>query len=70
MQIDMPKYEIRDVDGGRWVDISEKKFMETLVDFFDQVTPIMTDILDGKEVITPYGIYRLKNWVIERGQEF
>jgi len=61
MQIDMPKYEVRDVDGGRWVDISEKKFMETLVDFFDQVTPIMTDILDGKEVITPYGIYRLKN---------
>ncbi|MDH3723263.1 MAG: hypothetical protein OER74_17335 [Desulfobacteraceae bacterium] len=57
----MPKYEVRDVDGGRWVDISEKKFMETLVDFFDQVTPIMTDILDGKEVITPYGIYRLKN---------
>ena len=70
MQIDMPKYEIRDVDGGRWVDISEKKFMETLADFFDQVTPIMTDILDGKEVITPYGIYRLKNWVIKRGQEF
>ena len=61
MQIDMPKYEVRDVDGGRWVDISEKKFMETLVGFFDQVTPIMTDILDGKEVITPYGIYRLKN---------
>jgi len=61
MQIDMPKYEVRDVDGGRWVDISEKKFMETLVDFFDRVTPIMTDILDGKEVITPYGIYRLKN---------
>jgi hypothetical protein len=61
MQIDMPKYEVRDVDGGRWVDISEKKFMETLVDFFDQVTPIMTDIMDGKEVITPYGIYRLKN---------
>jgi len=57
----MPKYEVRDVDGGRWVDISEKKFMETLVDFFDRVTPIMTDILDGKEVITPYGIYRLKN---------
>jgi hypothetical protein len=61
MQIEMPKYEVRDVDGGRWEDISEKNFMETLVDFFDQVTPIMTDILDGKEVITPYGIYRLKN---------
>ena len=70
MQIDMPKYEVRDVDGGRWVDISEKKFMETLVDFFDQVTPIMTDILDGKEVITPYGIYRLKNWGNKRGRAF
>ena len=61
MQIEMPKYEVRDVDGGRWEDISEKNFMETLVDFFDQVTPIMTDILYGKEVITPNGIYRLKN---------
>jgi hypothetical protein len=61
MQIDMPKYEVRNVDGGRWEDISEKIFMETLVDVFEQVTPIMTDILHGKEVITPYGIYRLKN---------
>ena len=61
MQIDMPKYEVRDVDGGRWEDISEKSFMEKLVDLFDQVTPIVTEILHGKEVITPYGIYRLKN---------
>ena len=61
MQIETPKYEVRDVDGGRWEDISEKNFMETLVDIFDQVAPIITDILHGKEVMTPYGIYRLKN---------
>ena len=61
MQIEMPKYEVRDVDGGLWKDISERNFMEIMVDIFDQVTPIMTDILLGKEVITPYGIYRLKN---------
>jgi hypothetical protein len=61
MQIEMPKYEVRNVDGGLWEDISEKNFMETLVDIFDQVSPIMTDILHGKEVITRYGIYRLKN---------
>jgi len=61
MQIDMPKYEVRNVDGDRWEDVSEKNFMETLVNIFDHLTPIMTDILDGKEVITPYGIYRLKN---------
>ena len=61
MKIDMPKYEVRNVDGGLWEDISEKNFMETLVVIFDRVTPIMTDILHGKEVITPYGIYRLKN---------
>ena len=60
MQIDMPKYEVRNVDGGRWEDVSEKSFMETMVDIYDQVTPIMTQILLGKEVITPYGIYRLK----------
>jgi hypothetical protein len=61
MQIDMPKYEVRDVDGGRWEDVSEKNFMETLVDIFDQVSPIMIDILHGKEVRTPCGIFRLKN---------
>ena len=61
MQIDMPKYEVKSVDGGRWEDISEKNFMETLVEIFDHVTPIMTDILHGKEVITPFGIYRIKN---------
>jgi hypothetical protein len=61
MQIEMPKYEVRNVDGGLWEDISERNFMEIMVDIFDQVTPIMTDILLGKEVITPYGIYRLKN---------
>ncbi len=61
MQIGMPKYEVKNVDGGRWEDISEKTIMEILVDIFDQVTPIMTDILHGKEVITPYGIYRLKD---------
>jgi hypothetical protein len=61
MRIEMPKYEVRDVDGGLWEDISERNFMEIMVDIFDQVTPIMTDILLGKEVITPYGIYRLKN---------
>ena len=61
MQIDMPKYEVKNVDEGRWKDISEKTIMETLVDIFDQVAPIMTDILHGKEVITPYGIYRLKD---------
>ena len=60
MQIEMPQYEVRNVDGGRWEDISEKNFMERFVDIFDQVTPIMADILHGKEITTPYGIYRLK----------
>lgn len=61
MQIEMPQYEVRNIDGDRWEDISEKNFMETLVDVFDKVSPVMTDILHGKEVITPHGIYRLKN---------
>jgi hypothetical protein len=60
MLIDMPKYEVRNVDGDRWEDISEKNIMESLVDILDQITPIMTEILHGKEVSTPCGIYRLK----------
>jgi hypothetical protein len=30
----------------------------------------MTDILHGKEVITPYGIYRLKDWGSKTDQDF
>jgi hypothetical protein len=60
MKFNMPKYEVRKVDGGRWEEVSEEKIMGILVDIFDQVYPILTDILQGKEVITPFGIYRLK----------
>ena len=61
MQIEMPQYEVKNVDGDRWEDISEKNFMETLADIFDRIAPVMVDILHGKEVITPSGVYRLKN---------
>jgi len=61
MQIDMPKYEVWGVDGKRWEDVSEKNIMEVLVEIFDQITPIMAEILHGKEVNTPYGIFRMKN---------
>ena len=61
MQIEMPQYEVKNVDGDRWEDISEKNFMETLADIFDQIVPVMVDILHGREVITPSGVYRLKN---------
>jgi len=61
MQIEMPRYEVRNIGGDRWEDISEKNFMEMLVEIFDKVSPVMADILHGKEVITPNAIYRLKN---------
>lgn len=60
MQIEMPQYEVRNSNEDRWEEISEKTFLETLADVFDPVTPILDDILHGKEIITPYGIYRLK----------
>ena len=56
----MPRYEVRNIGGDRWEDISEKNFMETLVEFFDKVSPVMAEILHGKEIITPHAIYRLK----------
>lgn len=61
MQIEMPRYEVRNIGGDQWEDISEKNFMEMLVEIFDKVSPVMADILHGKEVITPNAIYRLKN---------
>jgi hypothetical protein len=58
--MDMPKYEIWDVGGRRWEDVSEKGIVEALMEIIDQIEPIMNDMLHAKEAITPYGIYRLK----------
>ena len=56
----MPQYEVRYHDDGDWNEISELALMDELYKTFDKVTPAIKEMILGKEVKTPHGIFRLK----------
>jgi hypothetical protein len=39
--------------------------LEKLVDVFDRLTPLLYEMMTGKEIITSEGIFRMKNFGIE-----
>ncbi len=61
MRFKMPLFEIKHRDREDWEEISEIVFLGKLVDRFDRITPVLTEMLQGKEIITPDGIFRMKN---------
>jgi hypothetical protein len=54
-----PCYEVRQIGEHAWYKISEKKVMERLVGSFDPVTPIISRMLKGDEIIISQEIYRV-----------
>ncbi len=61
MRFKKPQFEVKHFDRGDWEEISEIAVLEKLVDRFDRITPVLTEMLQGKEIITPDGIFRMKN---------
>ena len=58
-KIGSPCYEVRHIGEHEWHKISETKVMERLVDNFDPVTPIISRMLKGEEIIVSQEIYRV-----------
>jgi len=56
----MPLYEAKCHEGGEWIEISELKLMDQLYKTYAKVTPAIKEMIMGKEVETPHGVYRLK----------
>ena len=65
----IPQYEVRYHEEGDWKEISELELMDELYKTFDKVTPAIKEMIMGKEVKTPHGIFRLKLKGGEYGQE-
>ena len=65
----MPRYEVKFRADGEWKEITELELMDELYKSVDKVTPAIKEMIMGKEVRTPYGIYRLKLKGGEYGQE-
>jgi len=56
----MPRFEIRHFYDDDWNKISEKDFLLELVDNLELITPVLSDLFQGKEIIANFCIYRIK----------
>ena len=59
-----PRYEVRYVEKGEWIEVSDLDFMDGLYKLHRRVTPVIKEMINGKEIRTPDAVYRLK-WQIE-----
>ena len=60
MQFKISQYEFKDSNGDSWQKVSETFVLEKLADVFDPLTPLLSEMLQGKEVITSEGVFRMK----------
>jgi predicted alternative tryptophan synthase beta-subunit len=56
----MPVYEAKYQKEDEWVEISDIEIMDELYKTFTKATPAIKEMIMGKEIETPYRIYRLK----------
>ena len=61
MMFEMPQYEVRYYDNAEWEEISEIELMQKLHETYDRVTPAIQQMIEGKHVMTPEAVYRLKD---------
>ena len=60
MSFAMPLYEVRRHGDLEWEEISEIDLMQRLHESYDRVTPAIQQMIEGKQVLTPEAVYRLK----------
>jgi hypothetical protein len=60
LKIAMPLYEVRFNDKMEWEEISEIELMDGLYRIYKKVTPAIKEMILGKEIKTPFAVYRLK----------
>jgi hypothetical protein len=57
----LPVYELRYSEKNDWNTVSENAALKNLLDNFEKITPIINEMLHGKEINTQRGIFRIKN---------
>jgi len=61
MKFKMPQFEVKYSYEKEWKKVTEKAFLESLLDTFTRITPMLSEMFQGKEIITPFAIYRIIN---------
>ena len=57
---EMPRYEVRYNDKAEWEEISEVEVLESMLKLFVKVSPAIQDMIQGKRIMTPDAIFRIK----------
>jgi hypothetical protein len=60
MQFKISCFEVKKIGDEKWQEVPEKMVLEKLADWFDPVTPIITKMLEGKEIGAQQEIYRIR----------
>ena len=60
MQFKISCFEVKKLGDNKWQEVPEKIALEKLADFFDLVTPAISEMLRGHEIVTPREIYRIR----------
>ena len=60
MQFKFAQFEIKHGKDESWKNVSGKTALERLSDFYDQVSPVLFDLFQGKEIYTRDAIFRIK----------
>ena len=56
-----PQFEVKHISEEDWNRVSEKAFLKSLLNNFTHITPIISEMYKGKEIVTSKAIFRIKN---------
>jgi hypothetical protein len=56
----LPLYEAKYNEKEDWEEITEIQLMDGLYKIYKKVTPAIKEMIEGKEIITPEAVFRLK----------
>jgi len=56
----LPQYEAKYNAKEDWEEITEIQLMDGLYRIYKKVTPAIKEMIEGKEIVTPEAVFRLK----------
>ena len=59
MEFTFSEFEIKNSDTNCWQRITQVTALRMLQDNFEQIVPKIVDMLRGKEIETPNGVFRI-----------
>ena len=60
MEFEFPQYEFKGHGDGAWKEVTEMEAFQNLATTFQEVVPMLTELLNGKIIEVSGGLYRVR----------